>query len=292
MKISGAMIIRNGVKLGYPFIESVRSILPFCFEVIVAVGKSDDDTRAKIEAIESPKIRIVDTIWDMHQRSGGTVLSQQTNIAMGHCAGDWIFYIQGDEIADVRSIDAVNAALALAADDRRIDGIAFRYVHFYGSYYTIQTGRNWYDSEVRIVRNHAGITSHGDAQGFRRHGAKVRALLCSASIYHYGWARPPQIMADKIRSFHALWHNDLWIEQNCGGLKLEEYFTDLGNIAQFTEDHPLPILPSVNREFEPFILRCRENYIKRRTWKQRLIDLSRRLPLGKHRNYELVKELK
>jgi glycosyltransferase involved in cell wall biosynthesis len=291
MKISGAMIIRNGVKLGYPFVESVKSILPFCFEVVVAVGKSEDETRQKIEAIGDPRIRIVDTEWDVGQRSGGTVLSQQTNIALSQCTGDWIFYIQADEIADVRDIEAVNMALTLAGDDPKIEGVAFRYVHFYGSYYTVQTGRNWYDSEVRIIRNNAGIVSHGDAQGFRRYGRKLRAVLADIHMYHYGWARPPAVMADKIRSFHALWHDDRWIEENCGGLNLEDHFTDLGNLAPFTGSHPPTMQPCVNREFEPFILKCRENYLKHRTMRQGLRDLTRRLPMGKHRNYTLVNEL-
>ena len=53
--ISGAAIIRNGVKLGYPFIESIKSVLPLCGEFVVGVGDSEDGTRQKIEAIKSEK---------------------------------------------------------------------------------------------------------------------------------------------------------------------------------------------------------------------------------------------
>ena len=45
MKISGFTFIRNGTILGYPFIESINSILPICDEFIIAVGPSEDSTK-------------------------------------------------------------------------------------------------------------------------------------------------------------------------------------------------------------------------------------------------------
>jgi hypothetical protein len=39
MKISGFSFVRNGIKLYYPVIESIQSILPICDEFIIAVGK-------------------------------------------------------------------------------------------------------------------------------------------------------------------------------------------------------------------------------------------------------------
>ena len=63
MKVSGFTFIRNGSLLGYPFVESIRSALPICDEFIVAVGDGEDDTLAKIKAIKSNKIRIIQTQW-------------------------------------------------------------------------------------------------------------------------------------------------------------------------------------------------------------------------------------
>ena len=56
MKISGFTFIRNGTILGYPFIESINSILPICDEFIIAVGPSEDDTLARLKKIKSKKI--------------------------------------------------------------------------------------------------------------------------------------------------------------------------------------------------------------------------------------------
>jgi hypothetical protein len=46
MKVVGFTIVRNAIKYDYPILESIASILPVCDEVLVSVGKSDDDTLA------------------------------------------------------------------------------------------------------------------------------------------------------------------------------------------------------------------------------------------------------
>lgn len=285
-RISGAAIIRNGVKLGYPFIESIQSILPLCDEVVVAVGDSDDGTRDRITALADPRIHIIDTVWDLSRRSGGTILSEQTNIALRACTGGWIFYIQSDEAAHEQDAVAIRAAIAAADKDPDVDGLYFDYIHLYGSYFTAQAGRNWYPAEVRLIKNGRAIISHGDAQGFRRHGAKIVAAPAHARIFHYGWARPPAVMAEKVRSFHALWHDDAWISSACDGKELEDYFSDLGNVVEYTGSHPAVMAPLVNRDGVAFIAACRQRYLARRTLRQRIRDFSRRLPVGRHLNFK------
>jgi glycosyltransferase involved in cell wall biosynthesis len=73
MKVSGFTIIRNGQKFDYPFIESIQSMLNLCDEVIVAVGNSEDQTLELVKAIDSPKIKIIQTVWDDNLREGGHV---------------------------------------------------------------------------------------------------------------------------------------------------------------------------------------------------------------------------
>ncbi len=75
MLISGFTFIRNGNKLNYPFIESIRSILPICDEFVIAIGNSEDETKESILSIGSPKIRIIDTVWDETLREGGKIPS-------------------------------------------------------------------------------------------------------------------------------------------------------------------------------------------------------------------------
>ena len=95
MKVSGFTFIRNGTLLGYPFIESILSALPICDEFIVAVGDSEDDTLARIQAIDSDKIKIISTQWNEKMQDRGFVYAQQKMIAQYNCSGDWAFYLEG-----------------------------------------------------------------------------------------------------------------------------------------------------------------------------------------------------
>ena len=96
--ISGFTFIRNGVELGFPFEASIRSLLPLVDEFVVVVGKSNDDTLARIHAIGSPKIRVIETIWNERMADRGFVYAQQKMIAQYACTGDWAFYLEGDEV--------------------------------------------------------------------------------------------------------------------------------------------------------------------------------------------------
>ena len=58
MIISGFTFCRNVEKLDYPFVESIRSILPIVDEMIINVGDSEDHTLERIKEIGDPKIRI------------------------------------------------------------------------------------------------------------------------------------------------------------------------------------------------------------------------------------------
>ena len=64
MKVAGFTFIRNAVKNDYPVVEAITSILPLCDEFVVALGNSDDGTGDLIRSINSPKIKIVNTVWD------------------------------------------------------------------------------------------------------------------------------------------------------------------------------------------------------------------------------------
>ena len=98
MKVSAFTFIKNGQILGYPFLESIGSILPIVDEFIINVGYSEDDTLMMVQSLTSPKIRIIKSHWNdlMHDR--GYVYGQQKMIAQFNCTGDWAFYIECDEV--------------------------------------------------------------------------------------------------------------------------------------------------------------------------------------------------
>ena len=199
VKVSGFTIVRNAVKLDFPVEASIRSILPICDEVVVNVGRSEDDTLELIRSIKDPKIRILETEWDMARRN--TVLGHETLRAMRACAHPWGVYIQADEVLHEDGAAALGAAIQRSDGDHRIEGLLVRYLHFYGGFDTVATHRRWYRREVRAVRlsPELDIRPYQGAQGFRvgPDHRKIKARLTAAEMFHYGWARPAQALREK-----------------------------------------------------------------------------------------------
>ncbi len=97
MKVTGFTFIRNAVKNDYPIVEAITSILPICDEFVVAHGNSDDATLQLLKAINSPKIRFIDTVWEDSLREGGQVFAQETDKAYAAISSDtdWAFLHSG-----------------------------------------------------------------------------------------------------------------------------------------------------------------------------------------------------
>ncbi len=212
MKISGFTFIRNATILGYPLVESLRSILPICDEIIVAVGDSVDGTLDLIKSLNEPKIKIIESTWDDKMKTGGLIYSQQTNLALGKTSGDWCLYIQADEVIHENDYDLILKDINTAEKSVGIDALLFKYIHFYGSYDYIGTGRQWYRREIRAFRNTGSVQSWGDAQGFRKITEsglnKLTAHQSEARIFHYGWVRPPTAQQKKLKLVHTYYNQD------------------------------------------------------------------------------------
>lgn len=249
MKIAGFTFIRNAVKYDYPIIEAITSILPICDEFIVAVGNSDDTTEQLIQSIGAPKIKIIHTTWDDTLREGGRVLAVETDKAMDAISPDvdWCFYIQGDEVVHEKYLPAIKSAMEEHVADTAIEGLLFKYEHFYGSYEYLGDAPNWYRREIRIIRNDRSIRSYRDAQGFRKNNQKLQVKLIDAYIYHYGWVKNPAFQVEKAKSFSKYWHNDQWIESKIPEIELFDY-SEINSLKAFTGTHPAVMLPRINKQ--------------------------------------------
>ena len=253
MKISGFTMVRNATKLYYPIREAIESILPICDEFVVALGNCDPDdtTEQEILGIGSDKVRIIRTTWDLDRFPRGSVHAQQTDLAMQACRGDWLFYLQSDEVVHEQYLPAIQERCRELLDDREVDGLLFRYKHFWGDYQHYVLSHAWYPSEVRIVRRDPAIHSWWTAQSFRRipdfdgvsyrtraGTAKLRVARVDAEIFHYGFVRPPRLMQKKNKAFRTI---------HWGAAAAEEQFRDrpetfdygnLGRLARYTGTAP------------------------------------------------------
>lgn len=251
MKISGFSFVRNGIKLYYPVVESIRSILPIVDEFVVAVGRGDQDdtTHESISSIGDSKIRIIDTVWEEKYFNKGIINSLQTDIAKESCNGDWLFYLQADEVVHEKYLDIIYKRCEDLLDVQQVEGLLFSYKHFWGDYHHFHQGHGWYPHEIRIVRNRPEIHSWQSAQSFRRfdyyenprqeHGHhKLRVVKVNAEIYHYGWVRPPHLMQNKRRALNSV-HWGLQRANRVFDHAPQEFdYGPLRRLALFKESHP------------------------------------------------------
>ncbi len=291
MKVSGFSFVRNAIKYDYPVVESLRSILPLCDEVVVAVGKSEDDTRARVAAIDPRKIRIVDTVWDETLREGGRVLAQETDKAFRAIApdADWAFYIQADEVVHEEDLEAIRQAMQRHVDDPRVDGLLFDYLHFYGSYDYVGASTRWYRREVRVVRNRPDIFSYRDAQGFRkRPNRKLRVRPAGARIFHYGWVKHPVAMQRKHVDFNKWWHDDEWVARHVLPRSAFDY-SQIDALRRFEGTHPQVMRDRIRQQHWTFDFDPAQQKLD---WKERLrlcIERWTGWRPGEYRNYILLK---
>ncbi len=289
MKVCGFTFIRNAIKYDYPIVEAINSILPICDKFIVAVGKSEDNTLDLIKNISQNKIEIIETEWDDNLREGGRVLALETDKAFQHIPAeyDWCFYIQGDEIVHEKYLPEIKNAMQIQLDNHKVDGLLFKYLHFYGSYDYVGESFSWYRNEIRIIRNNKNIFSYRDAQGFRKNNnKKLYVARVNAYIYHYGWVKDPRAMQKKQEDFNKLWHQDEWIEKNVA--KAQEFdYSKIDVLRKFTETHPKIMqerIEKINWKFD-YDLSCNKMKFKDRV-KKFFSNLG--IDFGQYKNYKLV----
>lgn len=238
MRVVGCSLVSNALKLDFPILEALGSILPLCDELIVNVGPSDDGTLDLVRGFGDPRLRVIEGRWDQSQ--GSAMLAVETARALEQARGEWAIYIQADEILHEDGVEPLRSALAQAAGDTRVEGLLVDFVHFYGTPDWVGSSRSWYRREVRAVRLGAGLRSRGDAQGFRvgDEGRRVRARPSGAAYYHYGWARPLDALRLKQVTDDQLYHGGTGKRVPLG----ERLPADVG-LRRFAGRHPACMEP-------------------------------------------------
>lgn len=277
MRISGFSIARRAVSLGYPLEESVRSLLPLVDEMVIGVGDGDDGTWELLEAIGGAKLKLFRSVWDPEQRRHGEVLSVETNKALARCRGDWGVYLQADEVLHEAELPALRRLLE-QQDARATETISFRYLHFYGSYETVQDNPNWfYPRATRAIRLGIDVRSVGDACAFavvaNGRPRRPRRFDSPLHVYHYGWVRPPAVMREKTRNFERLYADDEWIRRHgVDAAHAADVYHALGHLRRFEGTHPAVMRARIAAHDWPFDPRLDE---QPPAWRRRSLNYLR-----------------
>ncbi|MGM0508322.1 MAG: hypothetical protein ACQERZ_04075 [Fusobacteriota bacterium] len=288
MKISGFSMIKNATKLYYPIKQAIMSILPIVDEFVVAVGDCDEDdkTRDLIESIGSDKIKIIDTVWDLEKYPRGMENAHQTDIAKKACSGDWLFYLQADEVIHEKYHDEIVEKCKEYVDDKEVEGFLFKYKHFWGDYDHYHISHKWYPKEIRIIRNDLEIHSWESAQSFRRipdfeglnyrqqEGTyKLNVIELDAYVYHYGWVRPPRYMQSKKQALDTVHKGSKKVEEMYKKAPKEFDYGPLNKLAVFEDTHP----------------KVMKSWIDKFDWKDKLQYTGKPNPYRKKHKHEMLK---
>jgi len=294
MKISGFSYVRNGFDYGVPFLEAYQSILPVCDEFVVTVGEGNDGTKEAIQKLNDPKIRIIDTVWDMSLRANGKIFAQQTNMALDAITGDWAFHIQADEVIHENDIYKIKEAVERNDNDKRVEGFILPFIHFWGGYDHIRTSRRVHKNEVRLFRNGLGVRSYRDSLGFRKYrdfkayandtekGEKLRVKKINAPIYHYTEVRGPGAKTKKAAAIGAFY------EKNDGKpVQKEEYGYD--RLEKFTGTHPRLMSEKVKAQDWEYVFNPKKAVWRTKDRIMQPIEDILGFKIGEYKNYKLIK---
>jgi glycosyltransferase involved in cell wall biosynthesis len=162
-KISGLVVISEAVFGCYPYLESIKSFLPVVDELVVAfnVYGRKDGTRESIEALNSPKVRIVPTVFDI-TKYGWVSYGIARTMGYQACKGDVVLMFDADGVLHEKDTEQLSKEIAIFIDTKRATG--------YWNKYRIYKPTAYYDQH-----KHSGIYSKkilGDRLDFFRDDGK------------------------------------------------------------------------------------------------------------------------
>ena len=265
MKVSGFTFLRNAILNGYPFEESICSILPVVDEFICVIGASEDETRARVVAIGDPKIRIIDSQWNESMQDRGFVYGQQKMMAQYNCSGDWAFYLEGDEVLHEAEVVNIRQTMQDNLSDTEVEALYFDFLHFYGT--PNQVGIAGYRRAPRIIRNTIRTIAPDGlfwvVMDRNKKGRYPNAKHAGGNIYHYGHCRSVSRMSAKIRQVGKYWGSQHHEFKGYGNI-------DIAELRPFLGTHPQVMKCWIESEAERVFCQNPDYQISRRDRRNRL----------------------
>jgi len=184
--LSGIFTIKNAITGGYPFMECILSILPFCDKLLLNDGGSTDGTKEYLQKLHRMFPEKVDLYYipDRFTKNWGSI-DYGLNHLICNCKSEWIFEIQGDEI-----LDPPNAKKMIQEIKQSKGWNAIRHSRLD---YNFSHEEFYYDMRtIRLVRNIPDLTSYigGDnfqigAQGPPRAGYTLHNVPPERDVYPF-----------------------------------------------------------------------------------------------------------
>lgn len=174
MGISGLTLIRNALENGYAISEVIDNLKLISDEVVVLDGYSTDGTYEYLCTV--PNIKLYRDRWNLKSKDG-LEFARITNLGISRCKGDYIFYLQADEVMHDEDIKKLPEIIG----DYNAISMSFKHIR-YDFKYCLNGG---YERAIRFFKNKIGINSHYDAYTFG--GNTCPTLNANMIVYHIGY---------------------------------------------------------------------------------------------------------
>ena len=163
--ISGYTTTYNCIKQGYPYEQSIRSMLQFCDEICIVDGGSADGTFEKLLELSSEyskiKVKKVERDWQHHRHAVFDGL--QKAAARSMCTSEFCWQMDSDEL--VHEVDAMKIVNLCSNMPKDIDIVSLPVIEYWGSLEKVRVDiQPW---KWRLSRNSPHIT-HGIPVHLRR----------------------------------------------------------------------------------------------------------------------------
>lgn len=161
--ISGLMVLKNGLDLGYPFVEAITQVIDSVDEFVIIECGSTDKTMDILDRLVMKyigKLKVYVHPWDFTGNDGERIGEIQT-IGMRLCKGDYILLVQADEIWSKKSLEIV---VELPKKYPLVGIFEFNFIHILGN---MQLRGHSYDYAVRLCQNDPRIVSEADGWTIR-----------------------------------------------------------------------------------------------------------------------------
>lgn len=250
--IAGYTHTLNPETHGFPYIESIKSMLGFCDEVVVVDGGSTDGSVEKIKEIGDDRIKVYVREWDWEEPCMDGMQKAYGRAMCSVGPNDFLWQQDADEVVHEDDYDKIRSIVKRFPTDTNL--IHLPVVELWGSHDDVRTDRHSW--KWRLSRNDFRIT-HGvnkDARVIDEKNGKTYAKKGQSDGCEY-----VDIMTGDYIKHRGFYNNEIESLRRSSPEKYGDLMNDLFDSAPAVFHYSWASIPRKIRNFRDFWDKCWSN---------------------------------